>query len=96
MTTSASEVIHDLKCWPVYYRAIIGGSKTFEVRKGMDRLYKTGDYLDLREWDPETKQYTGAHAVRRISYVMHGPPFLPDDVWVLGLHDTSERSEEKK
>jgi hypothetical protein len=78
-------VIHDLKAWPVYYRAVISGEKTFDVRKGNDRKFLVGNFVDLREWDPETNQYTGAHAVRKITYVMHGAPLLPDDVWVLAL-----------
>lgn len=85
VTVVEREVIHDLKCWPVYYRKIVSGEKPFDVRKGNDRTYQVGDYLDLREWDPETKEYTKAHAVRKVTYVMHGAPFLPDDLWVLGL-----------
>ena len=84
-------VIHSLKCWPVYYRAILSGDKTFDIRRGNDRIYQVGDCVDLLEWDPETMAYTGAHALRRISYVMHGAPLLPDDAWVFAL-DLGERS----
>lgn len=76
---------HSLKCWPFYYRTMVSGEKPFDVRKGDDRKYGVGDFVDLREWDPETGSYTGAHCVRRITYVMHGAPFLPADTWVLGL-----------
>lgn len=84
---SDESVIHCLKCWPEFYRPIIEGRKRFDVRKGNDRLYRVGDYLDLHEWDPDKKDFTGAHATRKISYVLHGPPILPDDYWVLSLVD---------
>lgn len=76
---------HDLKVWPRYFGALLSGSKRFEVRKGNDRQYAVGDALMLREWDPETKDYTGAVIRRDVTYVLHGGPFLPDDLWVLGI-----------
>lgn len=78
---------HELKCWPVYFQAILGGAKTFDVRQGNDRQYKVGDEIMLSEWDPEASKYTGAWLTRYVTYVMHGPPFLPADVWVLGLRN---------
>lgn len=59
---------HDLKIWPVYFLHIAAGSKNFEVRKD-DRGYMAGDYLVLREWDPETGKYTGRMAIRNIMYI---------------------------
>ena len=41
---------HVLKCWPEYYEAVIGGEKTFEVRK-WDRPYRVGDTLLLKEYN---------------------------------------------
>lgn len=82
---SEEPVIHYLKCWPEFYRPIIARKKNFTVRKGADRTYRVGDYIDFKEWDPEKKAFTGAHATRRISYVLHGPPILPEDYWVLSL-----------
>lgn len=78
-------MVHELKCWPEYFGAILSGSKTFDIRKGNDRDYKVGDELKLREWDPKLSEYTGAFLIRYVTYVMHGPPFLPDDIWLLGL-----------
>lgn len=60
---------HDLKCWPEYYRAVIDGVKTFEVRLN-DRDYRVGDVLHLREWDRLTEQYTGRDAYREVTYVL--------------------------
>lgn len=82
---SDEPVIHTLKCWPEFYRPVIEGRKRFDVRRGSDRYYRVGDYVDFKEWDPATKAFTGAHAVRRITYVLHGPPMLPEDYWVLSI-----------
>lgn len=43
---------HVLKTWPEFFRAIVDGKKTFEVRKN-DRGFQTGDVLHLREFDPK-------------------------------------------
>jgi hypothetical protein len=74
-----------LKCWPIYFNAILWGQKNFDVRVGNDRLYEVGDELLFREWDPTTHSYTGRMLTRYVVYVMHGSPILPDDIWVLGL-----------
>jgi hypothetical protein len=76
---------HELKCWPEFFCAIQKGDKTFDVRKGDDRKYKVGDKLLLREWSPKDEKYTGEVLKVGVTYVMHGGPFLPDDLWVLGL-----------
>jgi len=83
--TSMRRDIILLKCWPVYFDAILRGDKNFDVRVGNDREYRVGDELRLQEWDLETKQYTGRNITRYVLYVMHGKPLLPDDVWVLAL-----------
>lgn len=82
-------MIHTLKCWPVYFQAIVSGQKTFDIRRGEDRSYEANDYLDLKEWDPDRQAYTGAHCVKRVVYVMHGEPFAPAGTWVLGLSQES-------
>lgn len=63
---------HRLKIWPNYYNAVTSGLKTFEVRID-DRDYKVGDILELEEWDPSTKEFTGRPIlVRRITYIARG------------------------
>lgn len=60
---------HTVKCWPEYFQAVIDRRKTFEVRLN-DRGYVEGDLLTLREWDPETSDYTGRIALAQIGYVL--------------------------
>ncbi len=74
----------ELKCWSEFYDAILDNRKGFDVRCGNDREYLVGDTVLLREWSPN-KGYTGRNHKEVISYVMHGAPFLPEDVWVLGF-----------
>ncbi len=58
---------HDLKVLTQYYKAVISGKKTFELRK-LDRDYRNGDLLRLREYDGE--DYTGQEAEYVITYVL--------------------------
>jgi len=46
------------KCWPEYFQLILDGQKTYELRLA-DFKCKPGDILVLKEWSPETKEYTG-------------------------------------
>jgi hypothetical protein len=68
---------HALKCWPEYYEAVIGGEKTFEVRK-WDRPYRVGDTLLLKEYNQVENAYTGRETARRITYVLD-MTYLPGD-----------------
>lgn len=47
---------HNLKILPKYFKAIVNGNKTFEVRK-KDRDFKIGDQITLNEW--KDGKYTG-------------------------------------
>lgn len=40
---------HDLKIHPRYYREVLSGEKTFEIRKN-DRDFKPGDDIVLKEF----------------------------------------------
>jgi len=62
---------HDLKIWPEFFDAVASGAKPFDLRKN-DRNYHVGDTLLLREWDPNTKEYTGRQMRRLVTYVLQG------------------------
>ena len=81
--------VHELKCWPEFFRPLESGDKTFEVRKGEDRQYKPGDRLKIVLHDKETGKSLKEYLYFKVTYVMHGGPWLPPDVWVLGLRQLS-------
>ncbi len=56
------------KVWPQYFQEILDGKKTFELRLN-DFDIAEGDTLVLKEWDPETKAYTGREFERKVGYV---------------------------
>ena len=67
---------HYLKTWPEFYKEILSGNKTFEIRKN-DRKFAAGDTLVLQEWDPilvdrdnPSSGYTGNDIRRRVDYVL--------------------------
>ena len=63
--------IHELKCWPEGFQALIDGRKPFEVRKD-DRGFQVGDTLHLREYQPVSDTYTGRETDVRVTYILHG------------------------
>lgn len=56
------------KVWPEYFQQILDNKKTFEVRLN-DFEINEGDILVLKEWDPETKDYTGRELERKVGFV---------------------------
>ena len=56
------------KIWPEYFQQVLDGKKTFELRLN-DFEINEGDTLLLREWDPNTKEYTGREVERKVGYV---------------------------
>jgi hypothetical protein len=65
--------VHELKSWREYYAPLVVYSKRFEIRRA-DREFAVGDYLVLREFDPDTNDgegtYTGRAVVARVRYVL--------------------------
>lgn len=59
---------HQLKTWPEYFEAVIEGRKTFEIRAN-DRNFKRGDFVELQEWCPDSKKYSGRSLTVEIKYV---------------------------
>ena len=56
------------KVWPEYFQKIADGKKTYELRLA-DWECNPGDILVLKEWDPETKEYTGRQIEKTVTYV---------------------------
>lgn len=57
------------KAWPELFQKILDGKKKFDLRLG-DFDAKEGDVLVLKEFNPETKQYTGRVIEKKISLVL--------------------------
>ena len=75
-------MIHELKCWPEYFKEVKKGNKTFEVRKN-DRNYRRRDILHLNEYDPELKTFTGDKVYTSVNYVLYGGAFGIQDGYVV-------------
>jgi hypothetical protein len=60
---------HELKTWPEFFDALLSGAKTFEYRRD-DRGFRVGDVLCLREWDPQTQDYSGREMRRSVTYLL--------------------------
>jgi len=57
------------KIWPENFKAIVDGSKKYELRLA-DFRCKPGDVLVLREWNPKTKKYTGKSLRKKVTRVV--------------------------
>ena len=76
-------MVHQLKTWPEYYKEVVNGNKTFEVRKN-DRDFKVGDYLALKEFDPDNG-FTKEMCIVRVTYILDKQPFVPEGYVVMGF-----------
>jgi hypothetical protein len=77
-------IVHDLKCWPIPFDAIMSGEKTFEWRKN-DRDYRVGDILILHKYNPELDQYMGPVTKRKITHILKEGFGIPEGYAVLSL-----------
>jgi predicted transcriptional regulator len=77
---------HELKIWPQHFAAVVSGVKKYEVRRN-DRVYKVGDEIHLREWDPEPATYTGRFQLARIIHVTDSASweFIPIWITIFGI-----------
>ena len=75
MAKAEESKVHKLKTWPMFFQAVLEGSKPFELRKN-DRHFNVGDILILEEYDPDAEGYTGRKCERKISYVLDANPFI--------------------
>ena len=81
---------HQLKTWPDVFEDMWQGVKEFDYRKD-DRGFKVGDVLHLREWDPETQEYTGRGLLSLVTYILCGGQFgIPPVYKIMGLKQTAK------
>lgn len=78
-------MLHELKCWPEYFRPLAHGSKRFEFRKN-DRGYKAGDRLKLLEYYPVEKRFSGAWTIVVVLDVYTKIPGLPEGYCIMNIH----------
>lgn len=60
--------LHELKILPEYYKAQVAEIKNFEIRKN-DRGYQVGDWILLKEYNPEIKKFTGRKVTVEVTYI---------------------------
>lgn len=60
---------YSVKSWSAFFQAIKSGTKTHDLRDKIDRDYKVGDTLFLREYDPFAGKYTGDSCTVEITYI---------------------------
>ncbi len=68
------------KIWPEYFQKVLEGVKTYELRLA-DFECSPGDVLVLREWNPQTKKYTGRVLEKTVTYISKtkNQPFWPKE-----------------
>ena len=67
------------KTWPDYFKAILDGKKNFDVRL-QDFECASGDTIVFREWDPETKEYTGRVLEKKVGWVLSRTKWLEQGI----------------
>lgn len=83
-------MVHTLKILPKYYKDVISGKKTFEIRKN-DRSFQLDDILALKEWVEEQTEiglkgyYTGSMVFAKITYIFDNPDYLKEGYVILGI-----------
>lgn len=70
MIMSTEPTAHELKTWPAYFADILEGAKRYEgYVDDRDPPFVVDDTLHLREWDPDTEDYTGREAWVRVTHI---------------------------
>lgn len=87
--------VHELKCWPEPFDAIVDGRKRFEYRRD-DRGYAVGDILRLRKWDPSRSYYFDdgekyPSVDVRVTYILTGRHGVPDGFVVMSIASPTEK-----
>ena len=80
---------HALKTVPPFFKDVVEGKKTFEVRKN-DRLFKVGDKLLLQEFHGD--KYTGQEWEGHITYILDSSDFCKKGFVIMGISDANIHS----
>lgn len=95
MLTAREPVEHELKIWPSQFAALLSLDKLHEVRR-FDRDFRIGDYLRLREFEPEAERYTGREVRAIVSWITEPGTFgLPSEVGVMSIQGVIETTKAK-
>jgi hypothetical protein len=88
---------HEVKSWPQYFQPMLDGIKTHDMRNKLDRDYKVGDLMLLKEFDPFKGLYTGRQQLFEITYITSNvtpcalsSAFLDDNAAILSLKIVKE------
>lgn len=77
-------MLHALKTETEYFKLVIEGAKTFDVRK-FDRPFQEGDDIVLQEYYPNDKAYTGEEWFGEITHVMTEDRFCKKGYCILSI-----------
>ena len=77
---------HALKTEGIFFKAIVAGTKTFDVRKH-DRPFKVGDRLLLQEYNQDTEKYSGEEWNGEITYILDSSDYCKKNFVVLGIKE---------
>lgn len=77
-------MIHKLKIETQYFKQVISGEKTFEIRFN-DRNYAVGDLLFLREYFSETGRFSGSVAFVSVTSICDDIRFVKPGYVVMSI-----------
>ena len=83
-------MIHQLKIESQYFKEIIEGNKTFEVRKN-DRNFHVGDYLGLNEItdhpcnEKGERKETGCFVLVKVLSVFDNPEYVKEGLVIMAI-----------
>jgi hypothetical protein len=75
---------HNLKYWSEYFKPVLQGLKTAELRIN-DRNFQVGDYLLLQEYNFKTLSYTNRELLVEITHITNGTNHLKESCVMLSF-----------
>lgn len=79
------KITHELKTHEEFFDEVWEGFKGFEIRLN-DRDFKKDDILNLKEFNPKYRRYTGREIVVLVDYVLEGGIFgIHEDFVVMSI-----------